>query len=242
MESILDNYKKTGSLSHAYLIIGAVDEIIGELKKIIEKIQGASLDNNPDVFIENYLVFGVGESRKLRDAGHKKSICGGKRFFIVGAHSFTEEAENALLKTLEEPLQDSHFFLAVPNIHAVLPTIKSRMTILQYDSLNKCEDGGICEKIIEKNIAERIIFLEELFDKCEDTEDIKKMRITGKNILKCFEKFIAKELKEKKWAERGGFAKKLEEVLKMEKYMMDISSSPRLILEYLSFILPHKGD
>ena len=46
-------------------------------------------------------------------------------------------AANALLKTLEEPLQNVHFLLTTSSLNAVLPTIKSRAQSLRFAPLNQ---------------------------------------------------------------------------------------------------------
>jgi DNA polymerase-3 subunit delta' len=46
------------------------------------------------------------------------------------AHTMTLEAQNALLKVLEEPPADTVLILTIASTHAVLPTIRSRMHLL----------------------------------------------------------------------------------------------------------------
>jgi len=50
----------------------------------------------------------------------------GKVCIIRAAHTMTESASNALLKTLEEPTSNTYIILLVDEIHRVLPTILSR--------------------------------------------------------------------------------------------------------------------
>lgn len=53
----------------------------------------------------------------------------GKRLIIIeDAHLLTLEAQNALLKMLEEPPQDTVLVLTAANEQALLPTIRSRLT------------------------------------------------------------------------------------------------------------------
>lgn len=55
-----------------------------------------------------------------------------KRLIIVHAFdSSSEEAQNALLKTLEEKRAHQYFVLQVTNPNRVLPTIRSRSTLVQ---------------------------------------------------------------------------------------------------------------
>ncbi|MFA5880247.1 MAG: hypothetical protein WC860_08805 [Candidatus Margulisiibacteriota bacterium] len=55
---------------------------------------------------------------------------------INNAHLFTEEAANAFLKTLEEPLPRTVFILLTPNLLELLPTIRSRSQIFEFPIIN----------------------------------------------------------------------------------------------------------
>lgn len=56
-------------------------------------------------------------------------------FVIDDAHLLTEQAANALLKSLEEPPPTSHVFLVTPSPQALLPTIRSRCQTLRFSAL-----------------------------------------------------------------------------------------------------------
>lgn len=50
---------------------------------------------------------------------------------ILGAKSFTVPAQNALLKILEEPPPNIAFILLAPNKSIFLPTVRSRLSLIQ---------------------------------------------------------------------------------------------------------------
>jgi DNA polymerase-3 subunit delta' len=54
---------------------------------------------------------------------------------IDDAHAMTEQAQNALLKSLEEPPPTSHVFLITPSPQTLLPTIRSRCQTLRLGPL-----------------------------------------------------------------------------------------------------------
>ena len=76
---------------------------------------------------------------------------GRARGFVVDeAHLMTEQASNALLKSLEEPPATSHVFLVTASPQALLPTIRSRCQTLRFGPLPKAvlesylrERGGL---------------------------------------------------------------------------------------------------
>jgi len=65
----------------------------------------------------------------LKTPGDANSV---RRVIIIeGAHSLSSEAQNALLKVLEEPSDDTIFLLTLPSAQVILPTITSRSQVLR---------------------------------------------------------------------------------------------------------------
>ena len=58
-----------------------------------------------------------------------------RAFVIDDAHTMTEQAQNALLKSLEEPAPTSHVLLVSGAPQALLPTIRSRCQVLRFGPL-----------------------------------------------------------------------------------------------------------
>ena len=67
---------------------------------------------------------------------------------IDGAESMSDEAANALLKTLEEPPPNTMFLLLTANEDAVLPTVRSRCQSMNLMPLPK---NQMVERLIENN-------------------------------------------------------------------------------------------
>ncbi len=86
---------------------------------------------------------GVDVLRSVIEAVSTKSFEGGVKALICPqAEKMTPAAQNCLLKTLEEPPQDTVFFLVTDQPGALLPTIVSRCRVLRFHPLST-ED---CEK------------------------------------------------------------------------------------------------
>ncbi len=83
----------------------------------------------------------IGAIRTLLEELCRQSFLGGERTVVIdGAEDMTTEAQNCLLKTLEEPPSGTHFFLLAEYPEAMLPTIRSRcvhirMTGMAEDAL-----------------------------------------------------------------------------------------------------------
>lgn len=65
-----------------------------------------------------------------------------EKFIALIGKIFNKEAQNALLKVLEEPPVNIHFLIFVPYKNALIPTIRSRMQVInktQYTPLQPLE-------------------------------------------------------------------------------------------------------
>jgi DNA polymerase-3 subunit gamma/tau len=79
----------------------------------------------------------IEDIRNLQDHIGFRPMQGKYKVFIIDeAHSLTEEASNALLKTLEEPPLHAIFILATTEPDRILPTIQSRVQRIDFRRLN----------------------------------------------------------------------------------------------------------
>ncbi|MGH7214596.1 MAG: hypothetical protein ACREIT_07525 [Tepidisphaeraceae bacterium] len=69
-------------------------------------------------------------------AGRKPSMGRGKVFVIEQAELMNAAAQNAMLKTLEEPLGRTLIVLLTDQPHALLPTIRSRCQMVRFGALD----------------------------------------------------------------------------------------------------------
>ncbi len=74
------------------------------------------------------------ESAKLSPARARNKV-----YIIDEAHMLTVEASNALLKTLEEPPSNTYFILATTDPEKLIPTIRSRTTIVNFKKASSKE-------------------------------------------------------------------------------------------------------
>jgi DNA polymerase III subunit delta' len=93
----------------------------------------------------------TGSVRWLIDRLSAKSISGCKAILIDGIDRITEEGQNALLKTIEEPSQGTCFILITSNRNHLLPTILSRCTEIRFFPLS---DSDVKEIMLKKNLPD----------------------------------------------------------------------------------------
>jgi len=69
-----------------------------------------------------------------------KSMLGGRKVVIIDdAEKMTPQAQNCLLKTLEEPPPDSILILVTSDRHSLFPTIVSRCQVINFERLTSAE-------------------------------------------------------------------------------------------------------
>lgn len=130
-----------GTLSHAHLIIGPN----GIGKSILARIFALKILNKDKdidyVDIVNYrpskASMGVDEVREIIEEVSKRPYEGDKKVIIIHEGSkLTVQAQNALLKTIEEPPEGVYIMLLAENLESLLETIKSRCQVYKLTPLN----------------------------------------------------------------------------------------------------------
>ncbi|MGQ9708073.1 MAG: DNA polymerase III subunit [bacterium] len=74
------------------------------------------------------------------------------RFFIIlNAHQLNEQAQNALLKILEEPQRNTAFILTATNPSTLLSTIRSRCQSLRFSEIAEQKIVNYLQRIVAKD-------------------------------------------------------------------------------------------
>jgi DNA polymerase-3 subunit gamma/tau len=113
----------------------------GKCTSCVEITQGRSLDI---IEIDGASNRGIDEIKTLRENIKLSTTYSRYKIYIIDeVHMLTQEAFNALLKTLEEPPAHVKFIFATTHVHKVLPTILSRCQKFQFNLIS-------LEKIVAK--------------------------------------------------------------------------------------------
>ena len=105
----------------------------------------AKAGSHPDIIVESggtaARSFHVDAVRRVRsDAYIKPNEAARKVYCLFEAQTMSEQAQNALLKILEEPPEGILFILTCPSASALLPTIRSRSLILTLEPREQSGD------------------------------------------------------------------------------------------------------
>jgi DNA polymerase III delta prime subunit len=158
--------------SPSLLIVGADEE--GRVAKA-EEVVGQPLSEaakNPDFFLLSpQESIGIEEVKSLqRFLVLKPFGAGRKTVLIKEAQNLTREAQNALLKTLEEPPVSSLIILTAPDAALLLATIISRCNLIELalkpqvslstEQIREIE--ALLAELLPAGIGERFVLLENL--------------------------------------------------------------------------------
>ena len=145
--TLISNFKNrciNNTLSHAHLIAGEDGIGKSKLANILAKlILNKELDREY-VDIINYKInkssFGVDDVRNIIEEVSKKPFEGEKKVIIIHeGNRLTIQAQNALLKTIEEPPIGVYIIILCESLELILDTIKSRCEIYKLTPLTKDE-------------------------------------------------------------------------------------------------------
>jgi DNA polymerase-3 subunit delta' len=156
--AILRNALLNGRLAHAYLFLGP--EGVGKRLTALTLAKamnckspprpGDACDRCPScakvnssnhadvIFLEpEGDVLKIDQVRDMRKRLRFRPLEGGRRACIINsADCLNEAASNAMLKTLEEPPDETHLFLITSRPHKLLPTILSRCQWVKFKPLS----------------------------------------------------------------------------------------------------------
>ena len=161
---------KTGNLSHAYIINGEYGSgrqtIASALAKTIQcqsktddtdacgvctSCKQAESHNHPDIKYITHDKTSISVNDIREELSNHISIkpysSEYKIYIIPDANKMTEQAQNALLKTIEEPPVYAIIILLTENCDSLLPTIRSRCVTL---TMNPIEKDKICTYLENK--------------------------------------------------------------------------------------------
>ena len=217
------------NLHHAYLVEGDQVDTLSEINSFLEKDLGVVLKGNPDYWQAEFENFSIDDARALKErAGMKAS---GKKFFIVSFNFITIEAQNSLLKILEEPTTSTHFFFLTQSSDHLASTLKSRLAIISKASISGDRNLTEAKKFLNASKSDRLKIVKEIIEDIADEEKSKADAIAFVNdvelvLYKNFEK-----------TKNGEVMNSLKRVIDFKGYLFDRGSSAKLILEYFAVLL-----
>ena len=226
------NAIRNNKISHAYIFEGG--EGIGkkafarELAKILMK--NKNLSNSPD-YIEiepSGSSIKIAQIRNLQSDIIIKPHGDYKIYTILNSEKMTVEAQNALLKTLEEPPKYAIIILVANNKEALLDTIKSRCEILKFTPIPEVEINKFLQMKGMDNQKSSIMasFSRGSIDKAEELSNSAEFLLMREDVQNYIETILERDLFEI-----------LSLQVMMEKYKPEIYSVLDMMINYFRDIM-----
>lgn len=164
-KELLNQIIETNNIAHSYMFVG--EESIGKMlfakefakailcmndEKPCNKCKSCIefyTHNNPDFIIlePDGNSIKIDQIRELTKNVYEKPVVSARKVYIINDSNYmTKEAQNSLLKTLEEPPEYVTIILIASNENLFLPTIKSRCTKITFNKLTNNELAKVLEK------------------------------------------------------------------------------------------------
>ena len=121
-----------------------------------------------EISLHNINILGEGDGssigiKEVSNLANKISSISEERrvHMILNSERMTEEAQNSLLKTLEEPTRNTLIIIHTKNTDYILETIRSR-TSIYYDESEFQYNDSIYSKFLNSNLIQRKSIIEEI--------------------------------------------------------------------------------
>ena len=160
LESVLEK----SEIPHVFLFSGPTGCGKTTLARIVSKMVGAGDNDISEIDSADFR--GIDTIREIRKLSQYKPLSGDSRVWILDeCHKLSNDAQNALLKQLEDTPDHVFFFLCTTEPHKLLPTIKGLCSTYEVNVLpeatmvkllrriTKKEGGEVSKKVLER-IAE----------------------------------------------------------------------------------------
>lgn len=233
----LSNSIKSNMISHAYMFEGpsgvGKNTMARELATTLLEME--NLFNSPD-YIEitpDGNSIKIAQIRKLQSDILVKPYKSYKIYVIDEAQKMTVEAQNALLKTLEEPPKYAIIILITNNKESLLDTIKSRCEIIKFTPIPLVEVADyLTQTGVDKNRASLLAnFSRGSMQKAIELSESEDFHIMRDEVQKYVETFLT-----------GSMLDIMDIQSSIEKYKDNITNVLDLIVNYFRDIMMVKEN
>lgn len=198
--------------------------------KILEEKLNFKISSNPDFLLLENESFGINDARSLEKWALNKPFLSETKVSFVVTKSISYEAQNALLRILEEPPSGTYFFIGLESLGGLLPTFISRVAVLNapstFSGVRESESIGF--KFLRAGIGERFSLIHSLL-KNENRANIKEFIRDLEKIS--YENHVSNMLL------NVSKTKTIKNILVAKTFVAARGSSTKMLLEWLSCVL-----
>ncbi len=139
-------------MHHANLLIGSKEWALSQIPES-DRMEG------PDVIVSHYDRMNIANVRTLIYEAGLRPVVREYRSFVLVCDSLLHEAQNALLKLIEEPNVHTVFYLILPREDILLPTLHSRFHTFAVEGEKSTQK--IFDAFVKLSYANRLKYIGE---------------------------------------------------------------------------------
>ncbi len=223
------------NLHHAYFLEGDHEQIIPQLLEYIKK---EGIATSESISVNTIPVFYIENSREIRS--EQQMVRDGRKIIIIAFDRIMDAAQQALLKTIEEPTEGTHFFFISRSNNALIPTVRSRMFLVKPSTRkDTASDDMSARDYLAADYFGRAELTKDMIsagrgDDDESDEERATARRTLIHFLDCLERVFSDLLHQGKLE----YEIPVRHILAAKRDLNDASPSIKMIFEHLSLRLP----
>ncbi|MCD5390244.1 MAG: hypothetical protein LR005_02595 [Candidatus Pacebacteria bacterium] len=184
------------------------------------------------VFSKHYDSFKINDARTIKSLGVEKTDR--ESLFIISFTHINNEAQNTLLKLIEEPKSQTTFFFIFPNAKKILPTILSRLELISLNRVLDTQERKInAVDFIKMTLNERFTIIKSVTGKPKKGE-LAENKLNKADLQALLDDLEIFYIKQKPSQKRN---KILETILNSRKYMTANGASIKMIIDNVSINL-----
>jgi len=205
-------------MHHALLYIDTPSTCGACIKALQEELPVAHIDTR----IYEQEKFLVEDARDLVRAINTTPLGGERTLTVIATEKIDREAQNALLKIVEEPPVHAHIALIVPSIDMLLPTLLSRF--VHVGSNSGVDDHSFAKEFLSASTTAR----QKITAKIIKDKDA----LGAKKLIRDLEVVLSARVDKEKYKEE------IEDVMAFRQYIEQRGASTKFMLEHLALTLP----
>ncbi len=132
-------------------------------------------DDSTEISDNFFEKFGIDDVRELVQKAHQRPAEGDRKLVLVRTEFITLEAQNALLKILEEPPQSTNFVFVIPYSFNLIDTVSSRFSQIDTDRNGRVSENTDFSEFLSGNYKDRLEEIDKAIKK-KDLEWQKKIK------------------------------------------------------------------
>ncbi len=202
---------------HALVITGNRQVNLGLIKKDLE---------NQDVIIFDQESLKVDVLRDEIIALLNIQKVSSQRFVVITTDHFGPEAQNAFLKSLEEPQAGTHIIILISDEKKLLPTILSRAQVI-HGKESVGESRLDVSEFLKKNLADRFAYIETWTKSKKDEDNVSKTEVI--HFIDALEKYL--------WGQGNKNEQLFTDLRQVRTYANIRGASHRILLDFLAIML-----